>query len=101
MKGSIENYFRDSGADYGSVHNIVDIPYFAGRIDTRMLQLADIVAYAVFQYYEHNDPQYIELIKDRFDKRGPNEPPDGLKHITNDSCDCYACAWRQEKRNSK
>lgn len=87
--------FKKSGTEYGYLGNIVDIPYFARCHETRMLQLADLCAYAVFRYYEHNDSKYIDKIITRFDKRSPGHPPDGLKHITENECSCYACSWRR------
>ena len=90
--------FRVGGTRFGSVNNVVDIPYFAGRKDTRMLQVADLIAYAAFQYFEHQDATFIDLIKEKFNKRSAYGPLDGFKHITNDSgCKCYACNWRQER----
>lgn len=35
-----------------------------------LIQLADLVAYAVFRHFEHGDSQYFDLIKDRFDSEG-------------------------------
>ncbi|MGP6221049.1 DUF3800 domain-containing protein [Caldiplasma sukawensis] len=90
--------YRVGGTKYGSVNNIVDIPYFAGRRDTRMLQLADILAYGVFQYYEHSKKDYFDVIKERFDRKNKGGSPDGLKHLTNSDCDCYACDWRKHRR---
>ncbi len=86
--------FRETGTRYGTVNNVVDIPYFAGRVDTRMIQVADLVAYSVYQYYEHNNLRYFNHVNERFDRRGPHDPPDGLKHITSEDCQCIACGWR-------
>jgi hypothetical protein len=87
--------FRREGTDYqGPLGNIVDIPYFARQHETRMLQLADFCAYAVFRYYERGDRTYFDQIFERFDKRAPRSPPDGLKHFTKDPCSCEACSWR-------
>jgi hypothetical protein len=91
--------FKRTGTDYeGYLSNIIDIPYFARSLDSRMIQLADFVSYAVFQYYEHNDPQYIDRISLKFDRRAPQHPADGLKHMTSDrTCTCEACSWRRER----
>ena len=86
--------FQRSGTAYGYLGNIVDIPYFASRNDTRMIQLADFCAYAVFRYYESGDTDYFGQILPRFDRRAPRNPPDGLKHITSEPCSCKACSWR-------
>lgn len=88
--------FQGAGTQFGYIGNIVDIPYFAGRRDTRMLQLADFCAYAVYRYYESsmNDTSYFNKVLPRFDRRASGQPPDGLKHIINQPCSCEACHWR-------
>jgi hypothetical protein len=87
--------FKRAGTQYqGYLSNIIDIPYFAGRHDSRMIQLADFCANAVFRRYEYNDGSYFNKILPRIDRRGPQDPPDGLKHFTRQSCSCEACVWR-------
>lgn len=88
--------FQKSGTKNGYLGNIVDIPYFARCHETRMLQLADHCAYAVFRYYEYGDPSYLNMIEPRFDRRHAIHPADGLKHITRKPCSCMACSWRKE-----
>lgn len=86
--------FQAQGTKYGQLGNVVDIPYFATRKDTRMLQLADFVAYAAFRYYERNEDTYLKMILDKFDRKTRDRDPDGLKHITERECKCIACKWR-------
>ena len=88
--------FRASGTSYGYLGNIVDIPYFSQSSETRLLQLADFVAYAVFRYFERNDSQFLDQILTRFDGRSRESERDGLKHIiqTSEACSCVACSWR-------
>jgi hypothetical protein len=82
---------------YGSLSNIIDIPYFAGRGDTRLLQLADVCAYSVFRYYERNDSKYFDKIFPSFDKVAPQGGPDGLKHFIGEECSCVACKWHNSR----
>lgn len=87
--------FRNSGTQYGYLGNIVDIPYFSQSSDTRLLQIADFCAYAVFRHYERNDHRFLDKILHRFDKRSIDSSRiDGLKHITLRECACRACAPR-------
>lgn len=87
--------FRNSGTQYGYLGNIVDIPYFSQSSDTRLLQIADFCAYAVFRYYERDDKRFLDKILHRFDKRAVDSSRiDGLKHITSRECNCRACAPR-------
>ena len=72
--------------------NIIDIPYFAACRETRMLQLADFVANAVFRYYESDIPDDMDIIMPRFYKGPRYHPISGLNHITAEAeCQCYAC----------
>ena len=85
--------FKESGTRYGHLGNIVDIPYFSQSEDTRLLQLADFCAYAVFRNYERGDDQFLNKIIHRFDRRSRDfQGVDGLKHITARQCDCLACS---------
>ncbi len=65
---------------------------------SRLVQLADHVAYAVFRYYERNDDSYLKRILDKFDKEG--EKLHGLVHMQTASpdCKCPACASRESSR---
>jgi hypothetical protein len=88
--------FRRAGMKSGYLGKVVDIPYFSASKETRMLQLADFVAYAVYRYYEKNDYTYLGKIISRFDRRDKFHSPDGLKHMTKDlSCKCIDCSWRR------
>ncbi len=88
--------FRTQGTKYGYLGNVVDIPYFADSHHTRMLQLADFCAYAVFLHYEHRDSDHFQTILPRFDRRSPRSGPDGLKHLIDMriGCRCVACSRR-------
>ena len=85
--------FREAGTQYGYLGNIVDIPYFSQSDDTRLLQIADFCAYAVFRSYERGDDQFLNKIIHRFDRRSRDfQGVDGLKHITQRQCSCLACS---------
>lgn len=88
--------FQTQGTAYSKyLGNVVDIPYFTGAKDTRMLQLADHCAYAVFRYYEHKDDSYVNQILGAIDRRGSKAPPEGLKHMTQLPCKCISCSFRR------
>jgi hypothetical protein len=86
--------FHTSGTKYGYLDNLIDIPYFAGCEDTRMLQLADLCAYAVHRYYNFKDDNYLNKILRCFDKRLNSTKLDGFKHYTRTNCSCIACTNR-------
>lgn len=47
--------YRRTGTRFGKVHNFADVPFCADSRSTRLLQLADLVAYAVFRRYERSN----------------------------------------------
>lgn len=63
--------FRRSGTRIGSIRNFAeDLPYSASANDSRMLQLADYVAHAIFLKYEQNDDSLLQPIQHKFDHDG-------------------------------
>jgi hypothetical protein len=68
---------------------------FASSKATRMLQYADLIAYAVRKYYENGDSTYFDLISHRFDAEGG--VIHGLTHYTppGANCNCICCRQRR------
>jgi len=62
--------FKHNGHAYGKTRNYAEVPVFLDSKATRLIQLADLVAYSVFRHFERADSQYWDLIKDRFDTEG-------------------------------
>lgn len=91
----IYSEFKQSDEVQEYLGNIIDIPYFGASKETRMLQLADFVANAVFRYYESGITSQFDKIIPRFYKGPIYHPTSGLNHITHDTtCKCYACSCR-------
>lgn len=90
----LSDSFRREGVRLGYLGNVVDIPYFTHAQHTRLIQVADFVAYAVYEYYEHQDSTFLDVILERFDwpERATRGRPVGLCHVTRAStrCDCPA-----------
>lgn len=86
--------FRDVGHRWGKLHNIAEVPLFVDSRATRMVQLADLIAYALRQYYEKNEPRYFDLISGSFDREG--DVCHGLTHYMprDAGCPCPACRAR-------
>lgn len=61
--------FRRTGTRIGSIRNFAeDLPYAASANDSRMLQLADYVAHAVYMRFEQNDDALLGRIHHKFDR---------------------------------
>ena len=48
--------------------NIADTPFFVDSRASRLVQIADHVAYSVFRRYNWGDAQYLDIIASRFDE---------------------------------
>ncbi len=88
--------FRKVAGRWAVVRNLADTPLFVDSRVSRVVQLADHIAYAVFRRYEHGDTQYFDLIASRFDSA------DGVVHglvhrqLIDPRCMCLACVTRRQ-----
>jgi hypothetical protein len=76
-KSAYENYlqektafFRDVGTKFGKINNLSELPLFLDSKASRIIQLADFIAYAIHRKYKLNDDTFFEIIKPRFDAEG-------------------------------
>lgn len=90
----IEQY-RSTGASFGKVRHLAEFPMFTDSRLTRMLQIADLVAYAAFRRYEHGDSRYLDLILHKFHQTGGKIH--SLMHLNKnkDNCFCPGCLSRR------
>lgn len=91
--------FRAEGNRWGSyLRGICEVPLFVDSRSSRIIQLADHIAYAVFRRYNADDLTYFNCIESRFYQ--DNGVMHGLAHLQkyNDNCTCPACLTR---RNAK
>lgn len=58
--------FRTTGHSSGILRNLVEVPLFVDSRATRLVQLADLVAYATFRYVERNDRRFFDVFSSRF-----------------------------------
>ena len=85
------------GHRWGDTRNIADVPFFAHAKSSRLLQLADFAANAVYRRYEVGDARQFDVLAQRFDSEGGQLH--GLVHIALNrrDCACPACMlWRAE-----
>ncbi len=88
--------FRAEGNRWRSdLRSIPEIPLFVDSKASRIIQLADHIAYAVFRRYNAEDLTYFNCLEGRFDK---NEGIiHGLVHLqtVKAQCTCPACITRR------
>ena len=91
---SLSAEFRTLGHQWGITRNLVDVPLFVDSKATRLIQYADLVSYALWRKFEHQDGEFFDVISDFFDSEGGIVH--GLHHYRDrsDTCDCPACGSR-------
>lgn len=62
--------FRSVGHTWGVLRNLSEVPVFLDSKASRLIQLADLIAYAVLRRWEKNDSRFYDVIRDSFDKEG-------------------------------
>lgn len=62
--------FRTVGHRWGVLRNLAEVPLFLDSKASRMIQLADLVAYAIARHFEMGDSQFYNVIQSRFDREG-------------------------------
>ncbi len=62
--------FKYSGHQYGKTRNYAEVPVFLDSKASRLIQLADLVAYAIYRNVEFQDSQFFEIIEGCFNAEG-------------------------------
>lgn len=65
---SLTRDFREIGCRWGIINNLAEVPLFLDSKASRLIQIADIIAYAVFQKYQNDNDLFFDIIKERFDQ---------------------------------
>lgn len=62
--------YKSVGHAWGSLKNFSEVPLFLDSKNSRLIQLADLIAYYVFRYFEHQDDTFYPFIKKSYDREG-------------------------------
>ncbi len=91
--------FREQGARWGQFRNLAEVPLFVDSSASRLIQVADLLAWSVWRRYEHLDTRYFDRIVGRFDEEGG--VLHGLVHRKHpeQTCHCPACLSRSLRGN--
>ena len=91
--------FRVSGATWGQFRYLAEVPFFVDSRATRLIQLADLVAWSTFRKYEFSDGRFFDRLIDKFDQDGG--VLHGLCHLRGsdraEKCYCPACMTRNNR----
>lgn len=67
---NLSREFKYTGHSWGKTVNYAEVPVFLDSKASRLIQLADLVAFALFRFHEHNDNSFYNIIKYCFDSEG-------------------------------
>ena len=81
--------FHADGTLWTSLDCIVETPMLVNPERTRMIQIANLCAYALRRYLENNETQLFEPIFSRADRIG--ETTVGVRHFSPPGCNCAVC----------
>ena len=89
--------FRVRGTRWGQLRNLAEVPLFVDSRASRLVQISDLLSWAVWRRYEHGDTRYFDRIANRFDKEGGVFH--GLVHYRppDEDCLCLACLSRARR----
>jgi hypothetical protein len=62
--------FRAVGYTWDVIRNLAEVPLFLDSRASRLIQLADLIAFAIFRHYERGDSRFYSIIQSRFDSEG-------------------------------
>jgi len=88
----ITKEWREVGTRFGPLRRLVEVPLFADSQATRLLQMADLVAYVTHRAYVAQDKELFDTLLRGF--RPVMGMPQGLLHLQERGapCDCVACS---------
>ena len=86
--------FRIRGTRWGHLRNMAEVPLFVDSKASRLVQLADLLAYSLWRKYEKQDSTFFDPIVRKFDAAGG--VIHGLVHRkpATEDCFCPACMSR-------
>ncbi len=82
--------FQNAGTLWTDIEHVIETPMFVDSQLTSMVQLADLVAYALRRYLENREEGLFDLVFPRAD-RASNFTV-GVRHFTRPGCNCKICA---------
>ncbi len=91
---ALARHFRVNGTRWGSLKSMAEVPLFVDSKASRAIQLADLVAYALWRKYESQDGRFFDSTIPFFDSEGG--VIHGLVHTKPRSpqCFCPSCMSR-------
>lgn len=67
---NLSRIFKHNGHTWGKLKNFAEVPLFIDSKASKLMQLADLVAFALKRHFNDNDDVLYDIVKDCFDKEG-------------------------------
>jgi hypothetical protein len=87
--------FKKRGTQWGRLCNLAETPLFVDSKASRLVQVADHIAYAVFRRYNAADTSYMDIIASRFFLADGTLHGLAHKQTIDPQCMCPACFSRR------
>lgn len=82
--------FHAEGTFWRGIDKVIETPLFVDSKLTSMIQVADLIAYAVRRFFDNNETELIGAISPRFDRAKGKVV--GVRHFTGaETCTCKVC----------
>lgn len=85
-------HFHSEGTLWRQINHIIETPLFVDSSLTRMVQAADLCAYALRRYVENQETNLFNRIFMRADRIGVGGHTVGVRHFSQMSCTCLICS---------
>lgn len=87
--------FRTLGTRWRVIKSLAETPLFVDSRASRLVQVADHIAYAVFRRYNASDATYFDIVASKFDSFEGTVHGLAHKQTNNPTCMCIACMSRR------
>lgn len=94
---ALASRFRARGTRWGQLRNLAEVPFFVDSRASRLVQAADLVAFATWRKYEHQDGRFFDDIIGLFDNDGGVIHGLVHRHRWSDPCFCPSCMSRTNR----
>lgn len=62
--------YQSGGTRWAAMTNLIETAFFFDSRSSRLMQVADFAAYAVYRWYEAGDDSYLKMVHHKFDREG-------------------------------
>jgi hypothetical protein len=80
---SLARDFKELGHRWGLLRNMAEVPVFLDSRASRLIQVADLIAFSMKRRYQNGDSRFFDIIRERFYREGPQTV--GLIHLPAES----------------